>query len=326
MPHLTIALLGAPQISVDDESIQVDTRKAIALLAYLAVTGHRHRRDALTLLLWPDLDQSKARAALRRTLSALNQTPVANWIEADRENIELRVDEGVTCDVWTFKQIMAQGTEQFELRALEEAVALYRDDFMAGFGLRDAVNFDDWQYFEGEAYRNAYATLLDHFVEHLCEEGDFARAILHARRRLQLDPLHEPSHRTLMRLYAWSDQRTAALRQYRSCVTTLEEELGVPPLAETTALYDQIVNDETLLPPTRSSPGPDTRASEGAVGDAPCAAGRNVPPRWARQRLAATGRGLCDGADAGLLGRGGRRSRHRQDASAQQLLGCAGRD
>ncbi len=256
MPHLTIALLGAPQISVDDESIQVDTRKAIALLAYLAVTGHRHRRDALTLLLWPDLDQSKARAALRRTLSALNQTPVANWIEADRENIELRVDEGVTCDVWTFKQIMAQGTEQFELRALEEAVALYRDDFMAGFGLRDAVNFDDWQYFEGEAYRNAYATLLDHFVAKLCQEGDYARAILHARRRLQLDPLHEPSHRTLMRLYAWSDQRTAALRQYRSCVTTLEEELGVPPLAETTALYDQIVNDETLLPPTRSSPGP----------------------------------------------------------------------
>ncbi len=79
---------------------------------------------------------------------------------------------------------------------------------------------------------------------------------MHARRRLQLDPLHEPSHRTLMRLYAWSDQRTAALRQYRSCVTTLEEELGVPPLAETTALYDQIVNDEALPAPTRSSPGP----------------------------------------------------------------------
>ncbi|MBI4771759.1 MAG: AAA family ATPase, partial [Chloroflexi bacterium] len=55
-----------------------------------------------------------------------------------------------------------------------------------------------------------------------------------------LDPLHEPAHRHLMRLYAWSDQRAAALRQYRECVRVLDQELGVSPLGDTAKLYEAI--------------------------------------------------------------------------------------
>ena len=72
MPGLKVLLLGPPRIERAGRPIQVDTRKAIALLAYLAVTGERHTRDALAALLWSESDQPSARAALRRTLSALN--------------------------------------------------------------------------------------------------------------------------------------------------------------------------------------------------------------------------------------------------------------
>ncbi len=40
---LRISLLGAPRIEVDGRPLSVDTRKATAMLAYLAVTGHRIR-------------------------------------------------------------------------------------------------------------------------------------------------------------------------------------------------------------------------------------------------------------------------------------------
>ena len=62
----------------------------------------------------------------------------------------------------------------------------------------------------------------------------------HAQRWLSLDPLHEPAHRQLMRLYARTGQRSAALKQYLTCTRLLDEELGVEPLAETTALYQDI--------------------------------------------------------------------------------------
>ena len=80
---LTIALLGAPRIEVDGAPLRVDTRKAVALLAFLAVTGHAHSRDRLTALLWPEYDDDRARAALRRTLSTL-KTAVGRRLAAHR--------------------------------------------------------------------------------------------------------------------------------------------------------------------------------------------------------------------------------------------------
>ena len=59
-------------------------------------------------------------------------------------------------------------------------------------------------------------------------------------RWLALDPLHEPAHRLIMQLHAWDGDRAAAVRQYRECVKVLQEELGVEPEPETTALFEAI--------------------------------------------------------------------------------------
>src|SRR6266508_3969893 len=66
MDQLRLALLGAPQVEVGDAPLRVDTRKAVALLAYLACSSRRHGRDQLAALLWPEGDDAHARGALRR--------------------------------------------------------------------------------------------------------------------------------------------------------------------------------------------------------------------------------------------------------------------
>ena len=63
----------------------------------------------------------------------------------------------------------------------------------------------------------------------LIVEGHWSRLVKQARRLLALDPLHEPAHRVMMLLYAWTGQPAAALRQYRECLRLLNDELGVPP-------------------------------------------------------------------------------------------------
>ena len=68
---LKIKLFGAPYIEKDGEAISVDTRKAIAILAYIIVTNTRQSRDTLATLLWEDSDTKSAKASLRRTLSTL---------------------------------------------------------------------------------------------------------------------------------------------------------------------------------------------------------------------------------------------------------------
>jgi predicted ATPase/DNA-binding SARP family transcriptional activator len=270
----TISLLGAPRIEHDGVPIEVDTRKAIALASFLAVTRRGHTRDALAGLLWPEYNQSRARAALRRTLSSLGKAREEGWLLTDRENVNL-AHEALGVDVVRFDDLLARckthGHPESEvcpecLPPLTEAVELYRDDFMAGFGLRDSVAFDDWQFFQSESLRRELAGALERLARGRGALGEWEAAIAHARRWLALDVLHEPAHRLLMSLYAWSDERAAALRQYRECVRILGKELGVAPLEETTLLYRAIQENDLPPQPTLADPGPPVaRAAEASI-------------------------------------------------------------
>ena len=285
MSSLKLFLLGPPRIERDETLLDIERRKAIALLIYLAVTGEGQRRDTLATLLWPNVDQSRARGALRRDLSVLNKALGQQWLVIDRETVSLSRDPEFWLDVDQFHlNLEACQTHNHPadevcpacLPLLTEAVALYRDDFLTGFTLRDSPDFDEWQFFQTESLRQVLATTLERLVRGYIALEDFDVAIPPARRRLALDPLHEPAHRQLMQLYAWTGQQAAAGRQYQICVEILAEELGVTPDPETTALYEHIRQGaaastagpakaqpvmETLTPDETSRPAIDDRLS-----------------------------------------------------------------
>ena len=66
MSILQLLLLGPPRLERDNVPVDLERRKALALLAFLAVTGEAQPREALATLLWPDHDESQAHAYLRR--------------------------------------------------------------------------------------------------------------------------------------------------------------------------------------------------------------------------------------------------------------------
>jgi DNA-binding SARP family transcriptional activator len=247
MPEIRFTLLGAPRLEGNGKPIEVDTRKALALLAYILLEDQPQSRDTLAALLWPESDQSSARAALRRTLSTLRKALTDDIIDFGREIIALEPDSGLWCDVREFQAKLhdcrQHGHDENQVcprcqSPLEQAASLYTDDFMAGFSLRDSAEFDDWQFFQADRLRSQLASVLERLVS--LNEGpqDYSTAIDNARRWLTLDFLNEAAHRSLIRLYALNDQRNAALRQYRECVRILDEELGVPPLEETAEVYN----------------------------------------------------------------------------------------
>src|SRR5688500_6427275 len=162
MSYLSIRLLGPPLVERDGVPIEVDTRKAIALLAYLAVTGQPQRRSSLAALFWPDSDGQRALTALRRTLTALGQAIGKEWLDADRATIGLNEPgpaDTLTVDTRAFRhrlQTCAQSAGhdcQDCLEPLAEAVALHRGDFLEGFTLSDSPAFDEWQFFQAEGFR-----------------------------------------------------------------------------------------------------------------------------------------------------------------------------
>ena len=239
--RLRVRLLGPPRIERAGAPVEPDTRKAIALLAYLAVTGQAQGRDRLAALLWPEADQERARGALRRTLSALRGVLGGEHLSTD--GLKVALDRGgIECDVVRLRALLAADR-------LRDAAAAYTGDFLEGFTLRDCVEFDEWQAHEAEALRRELGGALERLAQ---EERVPARAIAHAERRLALDPLHEPAHRALIRLHGSAGDRAAAIRQYRECARLLDRELGVAPLPETTALARAIEAGEPEPAATRA--------------------------------------------------------------------------
>ena len=247
MAELSLALLGAPAVTRNGALVSFDTRKATAVLALLAMHDHELSRERLAVLLWPEADAARARASLRRTLS-VTAAAAGPGLRVTRAAVAL--DPGrVQVDVTDFEAAAAGPGAG----SLDRAARLYRDDFLAGFALRDCPEFDDWQAATADRLRQRLAAVLERLVAACTAAGDLDRAVAHAQRWQALDPLHEPAYQELIRLLAWTGQRSAALRQYRALVRALDTELAVRPLPETTQLYDDV---RAGLAPAPGRPAP----------------------------------------------------------------------
>lgn len=259
MAGLQLFVLGTPRIEWEGQPVKLERRKAFALLVYIAVTGQSHRRDTLATLLWPDLDQTRARAALRRTLASLKKDLNPYPLEAHKETVGLvkDADSILWSDIGRFRSLLESCRVHNHAEAercatcparVAEAVALYRGIFLAGFTLRDSLAFDCWQLLEAETLQHELESALERLVQAHARRGEFELALAYGRQWLALDPLNEQASRYLMALQAWLGQRQAAFRLYGQLCRQLERELGVSPQPETVALYQALRDASGILP------------------------------------------------------------------------------
>jgi non-specific serine/threonine protein kinase len=257
--RLALHLLGPPGLELNNAPIIADRRKTLALLAYLAVNRWQHHRDHISTLLWPDYDQSRAYTNLRHILWEVQQAIGEGWVVANRDTIRLIADDDhsssepgrvVWMDVARFKSLITQSRAHTQrdvslrISLLSDAVKLYRNHFLTGFGLKHSPNFNEWAVAESDDLRHQLASVLTILSEDHCSLGQSEIAIPYGRRLIALDPLNEASHRQLMQVYIQAGQNNAALKQYQICEQILRKELGVDPQPETRALYKQIRKGE----------------------------------------------------------------------------------
>lgn len=249
MGHLAIFALGPLRIELDGQPVQTSRHKALALLVYLALNRGRQSRASLSAFLWTEYSQEKAYAYLRRTLWEIRNLLGEGWLEADREVVRIHPKASIYLDISEFQSHL----KEFQLHKhststicpdctshLQTATLLYRGDFLAGFSLRDSVNFDDWHFFQQEALRRDYAEALQKLATQFYQNNLYGEALSFALRWLALDNLNEEAHRLLMKIYVQDRQRHAALRQYQECRDILKTELEIEPEPATVQLHDAI--------------------------------------------------------------------------------------
>ncbi|UCC64798.1 MAG: tetratricopeptide repeat protein, partial [Anaerolineae bacterium] len=162
------------------------------------------------------------------------------FLLSDRQTIQINPAGEVRLDVARFRELIAGAPTP---AGLEEAVALYRGDFLCDFYLTDSEAFEDWAAARRAEFSRQSLDALEALTDHHIQHGEYDQAQTYAWRQLALDDLREPAYRQLMTALALDGQRGAALAQYQLCRKRLGRELGAEPSAETTALYEQIQAD-----------------------------------------------------------------------------------
>ncbi len=241
--ELRLALLGLPSVVHDGLAVSgFISSKAQALLYYLAVTGRPHSREALAALFWGDMPDSNARANLRVTLCNLRQL-FPDHLLAGRDTLAFNRATPYWLDVEVFQAALRQLESSPGATAetvVREAVALYCGEFLEGFSVDGAPEFEAWALLQREQLRQAALQALHALTIYATEQGAHKRGITYATQLIALDPWREEAHRQLMLLLALNGQRGAALAQYETCRRILVAELGIQPLEETTELYERI--------------------------------------------------------------------------------------
>lgn len=246
MRELALTLLGTCRVRLDDQAASGLYAHTEALLAYLALEAQRgHAREALAALLWSDDEPATARQNLRQALSRLraslgDRDSDRPFLEVDRSRVGLNPSALIHCDVTAFERACrAGGTSDAgaeRIQHLEEAVALYQGEFLAGFTAPASAAFDEWLHATRARLHRDAVTAFEALAQHYLDGGRSDAAVEIARRLVEIEPADELAHRILIRLLAQAGQLAAAEAHYRGMSEFLREHLDVEPSPETQAV------------------------------------------------------------------------------------------
>jgi predicted ATPase/DNA-binding SARP family transcriptional activator len=245
---LSIRLFGQPELRFDTQLLSFDAPpKTLPLLAYCLL--HRDQaldRQALAFLFWPDSSEEDARANLRRHLyqlgRVLQQAPSSEpWLLTNKQTLQWNPSTDYWLDVAEFERLSA------DPQSHEQAAACYRGSLLEGY-------YDNWIIFEQERQRRLYFDLLFQLVTRYRQAGSPWKALEFAHQVLALDPFHEEMVRQIMAIRTESGNRAGAIQEYELFKQRLQQEMDVPPMPETQALYESILSGSRLLDEKRPQP------------------------------------------------------------------------
>lgn len=255
MSRIEVHLFGRFMLSCAECAVTgMGAAKVRELLAYLLLHhGRSHARERLASLLWPDTTTERSRKYLRQAIWRLqvalrSGAPAVDWLRVESDWIRLDLGGDIEVDALRFQTAVTDAARSggqplpaAVAAALEAAVQSFHGPLLEGW-------YQDWCLRERERLRELRLDALDLLAAHHEAAGRCATAQQWTTRLLEEDPAREGAHRRLMRLHYLAGDRTRALRQFEACVAALDEELGVAPSAETTALRDRIRTGERVAP------------------------------------------------------------------------------
>ena len=227
--------LGPVELTVDGGPAPLELlwRKHLALLVYLARSPRRGRsREHLIGLLWGDRGEAAARHSLSEALRVIRHHGGEGSVEATVGQVRLG-PASVQLDVDRLEELAAAGD-------WAAAAELVSGEFLEGFALAEASEFEDWLAAEREMWSRRGVEVLVSCADAHARVGEVEEACGFASRALGLQPMSEAALRCALRCRSLAGDRAGALALFERFHSRLAEEVGVEPSEETRSLVERV--------------------------------------------------------------------------------------
>jgi predicted ATPase/DNA-binding SARP family transcriptional activator len=240
---LEIRLLGQFAIKQDGEPVEIPSRPARLLFAYLVLTaGKRHPRERVGGLFWPDSDEANARSNLRQALWRLRKAIGEGYLLADNKTVAFDAGAGY----WLDATLLGQNQES----DLIEAVSVYEGDLLPG-------HYEDWVLLERERLSALFERKIQRLLDTLARGQRWPDVLHWAEHWIAFGQVPEPAYRSLMVAHAAQGDLAAVSAAYERCLAALQLGIGVEPSAETRELHDRLLKGGATTGHALSPPADD---------------------------------------------------------------------
>lgn len=229
MSEIKVSLFGTPSVKIKEQEVKFPYKKVEALFYYLLVKK-KSLRNKLATLLWGDMLENKAKKNLRNALYQLKKTVGEDIISTpDRFIVAVNKEAITELDLFDFKE-----------KSAKKAVDLYQGDFLKGFLIKNASEYNDWIIEERNHYEQLYIKYLKKEILSSKKEKNFKKAVNNLESLIKIDTFNEKAYRDLMKLYSQKNNSAKAIETFKLLEKELKKELGITPDKKTKALLQDI--------------------------------------------------------------------------------------
>lgn len=234
--HLEIFVLGQFKLKVDQQNVELPSRPAQSLLAYLILNaGATLRREKLASLLWCEASEGNSRGYLRQALWRIRkclESGSLHW-EDYLTSDDISVTFNNQSNYWLDADQLLRPVGPLSIEEIISDLELYRGEFLPGF-------YDEWVGLERDRLQAAYCQKIGTLLDRLIDDSRWDEVVKWGEHWIKNGYSVEPAYRSLMKAHSALGNKGMVGITYKRCCDALIRDLGVDPSPETVQLFEQL--------------------------------------------------------------------------------------
>lgn len=218
--------------------------KTAALIALLMLQENKQMsREKAIAYLWPDSNEEAAKYNLRYNFWLLKRLigeddKGENFLNIDKDYCGINPKYNFKCDI--LELLSFESNKDYKLEKLLEIKNILCGDFFEGHYFNNCDDFNELILFERNNFENKKIKLLKKIAQAYEELKKYEESMNVLNEIFKLDPYSEETAVKALNTYCLNQDRSGAIKFYKSFSNKLISDLGIRPSANLVSKYNEI--------------------------------------------------------------------------------------